>query len=143
MSLMPQRCEGRAEVREARPKHQRGWAALSCQGQAWEAHRGPEGAQGHLRAWEPHTEATGARLRGVEGSSRGEAGAPELGVGARVGAGTKEAVRFSVARFGSDPKEGMFSVRAARVPRILALHRGGPGGRHSSLEPFQQMSKYH
>lgn len=78
----------------------------------------------------------------MEGSSSGEAGAPELGVGAGVGAGMEDSVRFTAAEFGSEPKEGLFSVRAARVPSISALHGDGPGGRRSSLGPLQQTSGY-
>lgn len=57
--------------------------------------------------------------------------------------GIEEAVRFTMAKFGSDPKEGMISVREARVPRILALKGGGHGGCHSSLGPPQQISEYY
>lgn len=73
----------------------------------------------------------------------GETGAPELGMGAGVGAGIEEAVRFTMAKFGSDPKEGMISVKEARVPRILALKGSGHGGCHSSLGPLQQISEYY
>lgn len=35
--------------------------------------------------------------------------------------GAEEAVKLTMAKFGCDPKEGTFSVREARVPRILVL----------------------
>lgn len=35
--------------------------------------------------------------------------------------GIEERVRFTMAKFGCDLKEGTFSVKEARVPRILAL----------------------
>lgn len=64
--------------------------------------------------------------------------------------GAEEAVKLTMAKFGCDPKEGTFSVREARVPRILALRWGGPSSWHSPLGaleaslsgPLQQISKY-
>ena len=52
MSLNPQRCEGRAGVRDVRPRDRRGRAAPSCQERTWKAHREPKGAQGDLRGWD-------------------------------------------------------------------------------------------
>lgn len=71
--------------------------------------------QDSLRVWE----AAGPGWRGV-----GQAGMLGLGMGA--GVVIVEAVRFPMAKFGCDPKEGTFSVREVRIPRILALHWGWP-----------------
>lgn len=65
MSLMPQRCEGRAAVREWGLETKGAGSTVLPRAQAWETHTEPEGAQGHLRAWEPQAEAAGARLGGV------------------------------------------------------------------------------
>lgn len=68
MSLMPQRCEGRARLRDVRPRDGRGRAATS---QAREAHREPKGARGHVRAWEPRAGQQGPGCEGCRGQWNG------------------------------------------------------------------------
>lgn len=98
----------------------------------------------------PQAEAAGARLvemwKAVEWERQRLLGL-EWPLGLELGA--EEAVKLTMAKFGCDPKEGTFSVRETKVPRILALLWGSPLGWHSSLGaleasllgPLQQISK--
>lgn len=68
--------------------------------------------QGHLRAGEHQAEASGARLgEGWTAAGWERQGPQNLTWALGLEPGTEEAVRLTVARFGSDPKEGMLSVR--------------------------------
>lgn len=87
-----------------------------------EGTQGAEEAHGDLSRWGTQAEATGARLGGVWRAVQWERqGLWDVGWVLGLEAGIEEAVRFTVAKFGCDPKESMFSVREPRVPRILAL----------------------